>query len=249
MTLEEISRVGELVTAQMDEDANVIWGARVTEDMKGKLTVMTIITGVKSPWVLGKVDKRLDRQHLGRALLNDIGVCYAGPHGRFVHCEQAYRLIRKLHDFGYFAADNQTEFIPFWRSRGVIAYGEEPPAKSNDVYVSVYRRPLADGQGTKALIVIMNERFKPAAERLTIADAPRILGGPNTLKTRALRATVEMPDALQGWWQGLAGRDGDAPALMDFETGECVRGQDANAYGPVYVPYHDFRVLYAESRR
>ncbi len=24
--------------------------------MKGKLTVMTIITGVKSPWILGKVD-------------------------------------------------------------------------------------------------------------------------------------------------------------------------------------------------
>lgn len=58
MTLDEISRVGEMVTESMDEDANVIWGARVTEDMKGKLTVMTIITGVKSPWILGKVDKK-----------------------------------------------------------------------------------------------------------------------------------------------------------------------------------------------
>jgi cell division protein FtsZ len=54
MTLDEISRVGELVTEAMDEDANVIWGARVSESMKGKLTVMTIITGVKSPWILGK---------------------------------------------------------------------------------------------------------------------------------------------------------------------------------------------------
>ena len=54
MTLEEINRVGELVTEAMDEDANVIWGARVNDDMKGKLTVMTIITGVKSPWILGK---------------------------------------------------------------------------------------------------------------------------------------------------------------------------------------------------
>jgi cell division protein FtsZ len=54
MTLDEISRIGELVTESMDEDANVIWGARVTEDMKGKLTVMTIITGVTSPWILGK---------------------------------------------------------------------------------------------------------------------------------------------------------------------------------------------------
>ena len=56
LTLDEISRVGELVTESMDADANVICGARVDETMKGKLTVMTIITGVKSPWILGKVD-------------------------------------------------------------------------------------------------------------------------------------------------------------------------------------------------
>ena len=54
MTLDEISKVGEMVTETLDEDANVIWGARVEEDMKGKLTVMTIVTGVKSPWILGK---------------------------------------------------------------------------------------------------------------------------------------------------------------------------------------------------
>jgi len=54
LTLDEINKIGELVTESMDEDANVIWGARVTDEMKGKLTVMTIITGVKSPWILGR---------------------------------------------------------------------------------------------------------------------------------------------------------------------------------------------------
>lgn len=54
MTLEEISKIGELVTESMDPEANVIWGARVSEDMKGKLAVMTIITGVKSPWIVGR---------------------------------------------------------------------------------------------------------------------------------------------------------------------------------------------------
>ncbi len=54
MTLEEINRVGELVTETLDEDANVIWGARVSDDMKGKLMVMTIITGVKSTAIIGK---------------------------------------------------------------------------------------------------------------------------------------------------------------------------------------------------
>ncbi|MDP6600007.1 MAG: cell division protein FtsZ, partial [Candidatus Woesearchaeota archaeon] len=51
MTLDEVSKVGDLVTQTLDQDANVIWGARVSEEMRGKLTVMTIITGVKSPWI------------------------------------------------------------------------------------------------------------------------------------------------------------------------------------------------------
>lgn len=54
MTLEDINRVGTVVTENMDEDANVIWGARVSDDMKGKLMVMTIITGVKSTEIVGK---------------------------------------------------------------------------------------------------------------------------------------------------------------------------------------------------
>ncbi|MFH1316247.1 MAG: cell division protein FtsZ [Candidatus Woesearchaeota archaeon] len=56
LTLDEINRVGELVTESLDDDANVIWGARVSDGMKGKITVMTIITGVNSPWILGKTD-------------------------------------------------------------------------------------------------------------------------------------------------------------------------------------------------
>jgi len=61
MTLEEINKVGELVTAELDEDANVIWGARVEDDMKGKLVVMTIITGVTSPWIIGRREVRETR--------------------------------------------------------------------------------------------------------------------------------------------------------------------------------------------
>lgn len=73
MTLDDISRVGELVTEAMDEDANVIWGARVSENMKGKLTVMTIMTGVKSPWILGKVDEK-SRQQSARMMSNELGI-------------------------------------------------------------------------------------------------------------------------------------------------------------------------------
>ena len=53
LTLDEINRVGELVTEHLDADANVIWGARISDDMKGKLMVMTIVTGVTSPYITG----------------------------------------------------------------------------------------------------------------------------------------------------------------------------------------------------
>jgi len=73
MTLDEINRVGELVTQSMDDDANVIWGARVTDDMKGKITVMTIITGVKSPWILGKLTSK-QQVHARQQLSDELGI-------------------------------------------------------------------------------------------------------------------------------------------------------------------------------
>ena len=73
MTLDEVSRVGELVTESLDDDANVIWGARINEDMKGKLTVMTIITGVKSPWILGKVDYKQPSEK-ARQISQELGI-------------------------------------------------------------------------------------------------------------------------------------------------------------------------------
>lgn len=73
MTLDEINRVGELVTESMDSSANVIWGARVSENMKGKLTVMTIVTGVKSPWIIGPQDVKQQAQ-ARQQLSNELGI-------------------------------------------------------------------------------------------------------------------------------------------------------------------------------
>lgn len=75
MTLDEVNRIGELVTESLDQDANVIWGARVSESMKGKLAVMTIITGVNSPWILGKADKK-SRAIEARRISDELGIDY-----------------------------------------------------------------------------------------------------------------------------------------------------------------------------
>jgi len=54
MTLEEINAIGEAVSQHMDPEAPVMWGARILPEYSGKIQVITIITGVKSPYILGK---------------------------------------------------------------------------------------------------------------------------------------------------------------------------------------------------
>ena len=75
LTLDEVARVGELVTEAMDQDANVIWGARVVEEMKGKITVMTIMTGVKGSNVLGKAGGReSNKKHKAGFFEGELGI-------------------------------------------------------------------------------------------------------------------------------------------------------------------------------
>jgi len=81
MTLEDVERVGEKVTSQMDDDANVIWGARINKDMVGKITIMTIITGVKSPYITGSAltnaAPAASRERAKGFFSNDLGIDFA----------------------------------------------------------------------------------------------------------------------------------------------------------------------------
>jgi cell division protein FtsZ len=60
MRLDEINLIGEYVSKQLDPDAQVIWGARVDPAYSNKLRVITIMTGIKSPYILGPVAERVD---------------------------------------------------------------------------------------------------------------------------------------------------------------------------------------------
>lgn len=53
LKLEELNNIGQLVTENLSPDAQVILGARINKDFKGRVRVITIVTGVKSPYVLG----------------------------------------------------------------------------------------------------------------------------------------------------------------------------------------------------
>ena len=52
--LEEFDNVGRTVTETLSNEAQVIIGARISKDFMGKVRVITIMTGVKSPYVLGR---------------------------------------------------------------------------------------------------------------------------------------------------------------------------------------------------
>ena len=76
LTLDEVSRIGDLITEQMDIDANVIWGARISPEMNGKLVVMTIMTGVNSPYLTGSaaVKAQVASDKVSTMLSDDLGI-------------------------------------------------------------------------------------------------------------------------------------------------------------------------------
>jgi len=54
LKLEEFDIVGRSISENLSPDAQVIIGARIDKNFVGKVRVITIMTGVKSPFVLGK---------------------------------------------------------------------------------------------------------------------------------------------------------------------------------------------------
>ncbi len=61
LTLEEAKRVIESVGRKISQDAKMIWGAQLSEDMGDTLRVLLIVTGVRSPQILGKKEKQKTR--------------------------------------------------------------------------------------------------------------------------------------------------------------------------------------------
>ncbi|QPV64223.1 cell division protein FtsZ [Halosimplex litoreum] len=70
LALKEAEGIAQNITERLDASANVIWGARIEEEYKGKVRVMAIMTGVKSAQVLGPTtQKQADKS---RQALDDV---------------------------------------------------------------------------------------------------------------------------------------------------------------------------------
>ncbi|MFP4590848.1 MAG: cell division protein FtsZ [Halobacteriales archaeon] len=70
LTLSQAEGIAENLTQRLEHSANVIWGARIQEDFKGKVRVMAIMTGVQSAQILGPTtQKQADRS---RSSIEDV---------------------------------------------------------------------------------------------------------------------------------------------------------------------------------
>ncbi len=72
MTLEEARQVVEAVSSKMDEDANIIWGAQIYEDLERTIRVMLIVTGVTSSQIFGSSKQTKDKKHSD--IENELGI-------------------------------------------------------------------------------------------------------------------------------------------------------------------------------
>lgn len=71
--LEEFSGVGELVTENLAPDAMVIIGARINKEFANKVRVITIMTGVKSPYILGRSSMKEVKSQAGPEM-SELGI-------------------------------------------------------------------------------------------------------------------------------------------------------------------------------
>lgn len=72
MTLDEARKVVETVSERLDEEARIIWGAQIYEDLDKTIRVMLIITGVKSTQIFGPTKTISDVRK--KEISNELGI-------------------------------------------------------------------------------------------------------------------------------------------------------------------------------
>ena len=72
MSLDEAKKILEVVNQRLSPDAKMIWGAQLSEDMEKTIRVMLIVTGVKSPQILGPGESRFSKHQ--REISEELGI-------------------------------------------------------------------------------------------------------------------------------------------------------------------------------
>ncbi len=64
LTVKEVQEIIRELTFEIDESANVIWGARIDPNLENLIRVVTIMTGVNSPHLLSRNERRKIRDEI-----------------------------------------------------------------------------------------------------------------------------------------------------------------------------------------
>lgn len=144
-----------------------------------------------------------DRMALGRALLHDVGVDVAG----LADTVGAAGVLRALESFGMFSDDGNTEFLPYWRTTGILRYGEDFNADAKDrfaatttdpnarVRVSAFIRPDGvvpqRGPARQTLLVIVNEGTNAVRGQLYILQPSYLFGSRNAIRISSLHSQFD----------------------------------------------------------
>jgi len=72
MTLNEAKQVVETVSERLSDDARVIWGAQIYDDLENTIRVMLIVTGVKSSQIFGPARKMVDDER--KEMSSELGI-------------------------------------------------------------------------------------------------------------------------------------------------------------------------------
>ncbi|MBI5398390.1 cell division protein FtsZ [Candidatus Woesearchaeota archaeon] len=74
MTLDEARKIVETITERLSDDAKVIWGAQISDDLRNIVRVMLIITGVRSNQIFGRVEKAKTAAKQKNTIEQDLGI-------------------------------------------------------------------------------------------------------------------------------------------------------------------------------
>jgi len=74
MTLNEARRVVETISDRISEDAKIIWGAQIMEDLAGTLRVLLIVTGVQSSQIFGTTPRKKKAAGRVKEIEKELGI-------------------------------------------------------------------------------------------------------------------------------------------------------------------------------
>ena len=74
LTLDEARNVVHKISEELDEDARIIWGTQISEDLGDTLQVMLIVTGVHSTQIIGLGNANEREQNQKKDIEDELGI-------------------------------------------------------------------------------------------------------------------------------------------------------------------------------